>query len=75
MIDLKDIRTEKGLTQQQLADEVGVGRTTIAMIECGNSKPSIKTAIKLGTALNLDWTLFFLDAMSLKVDIPQERGD
>lgn len=74
MIDLKKIRTEKGYTQQQLADEVDVGRTTIAMIEGGCNKPSVETAKKLGTVLDLDWTLFFLDTMSPKVDIPQKRS-
>lgn len=59
MIDLKKIRKEKGYTQQQLADEVGVVRTVIANIELGNAKPSIKTAKKLGQILGFDWYAFF----------------
>ena len=61
MLDLKAIRTEKGYTQQSLADAVGIGRTAITMIESGMNKPSVETAKKLGEILGIDWTLFFSD--------------
>lgn len=56
---LKEIRTKKGLTQKQLADKVGVGRTTITLIESGTNKPSVKLAQKLGEVLKVKWTVFF----------------
>lgn len=59
MFDLKTIRKEQGYTQQKLADESGVNRTTIAMIESRVNKPSIKTAKKLAKILGVNWTLFF----------------
>lgn len=62
MIDLKKLRTEKGLTQEQLANESGVQRTTITMIELGENKPSIELAKKLGEIFNIPWYDFFEDA-------------
>lgn len=59
MIDLKELRTSKGLSQQELATKCGVIRQTISNIECGLSKPSIDLAKKLGEVLEVDWTLFF----------------
>ena len=61
MIDLKKLRTEKGLTQEQLANESGVQRTTITMIELGENKPSIELAKKLGEIFNIPWYDFFED--------------
>lgn len=61
MINLKDIRIEKGLTQQELADECNVNRTTITNIENGIINPSVQLAKKLGKILGFDWTLFFSD--------------
>lgn len=59
MIDLKAIREQAGLTQQQLADSVGVIRQTISNIECGLSAPSVPTAIGIGKVLGIDWKDFF----------------
>lgn len=59
MIYLKELRTSKGLSQQELATKCGVIRQTISNIECGLSKPSIDLAKKLGEVLEVDWTLFF----------------
>ena len=62
MIDLKKLRTERGLTQEQLANESGVQRTTITMIELGENKPSVELAKKLGEIFNIPWYDFFEDA-------------
>lgn len=59
MIDLKEVRESKGMTQQELADEVGVIRQAISNIECGIAKPSIPTAQKIGKALDFTWSKFF----------------
>ena len=62
MIDLKKLRTEKGLTQEQLASECGVQRTTITMIEIGENKPSVELAKKLGKIFEVAWSDFFEDS-------------
>lgn len=59
MIDLKELRTSKGMTQEQLAKECEVQRTTITMIEIGENKPSVELAKKLGTIFSVDWKGFF----------------
>ena len=59
MIDLKKARTEKGMTQEQLAEAVGVVRQTISNIECGLTLPSITNAQAIAQVLGFDWTKFF----------------
>ena len=49
---LKSARAAKDLSQQQLADIVGVSRQTINSIELGNYNPTIKLCIALCKALN-----------------------
>ena len=48
---LKEARTEKSLSQQQLADMVGVSRNTISSIETGQFNPTAKLALILCIAL------------------------
>ncbi len=42
---VKLARIEKGLTQEQLADFVGVTRQTIGLIEVGKYNPTIKLCL------------------------------
>lgn len=51
-IKLKLARVEKGLSQQELADEVGATRQTIGLIEKGKYNPSINLCIKIARRLN-----------------------
>ena len=48
---LSTIRKSTKLTQQQLADHVGVTRQTIIAIEKGNYVPSVLLALKLSKQL------------------------
>lgn len=50
--NLKETRSEKGLSQQQLADMVGVSRNTISSIETGQFNPTAKLALILCIALD-----------------------
>lgn len=49
---LKETRTEKALSQVQLAEMVGVSRNTISSIETGQFNPTAKLALVLCIALD-----------------------
>ncbi|MBW6522723.1 helix-turn-helix transcriptional regulator [Sphingomonas sp. RHCKR47] len=49
---LKEHRTAAGLTQQELADRVGVSRKTINTVENGVFVPSTILALKLARSLD-----------------------
>lgn len=58
---IKKLRTENGLTQQQLADAVGVSRQTISYLELGKKSPSSKLALKICKVLDEPFeNVFFL---------------
>ena len=60
MIDLRKVREARGMTQQELADKVGVIRQTISHIEPGRITPSVPTAQAIAQVLGIDWTSFFV---------------
>lgn len=49
---LKEIREKLNITQEELAKECNVSRSTISMIEIGINQPSIDLAKKLCEVLN-----------------------
>ncbi len=49
--NLKTFRLLKGLTQEQLADQVGVRRETIARLEKAQYNPSLKLAVEISRAV------------------------
>jgi DNA-binding XRE family transcriptional regulator len=62
MIDLQKVRQEAGLTQEHLAEKVGVIRQTISNIECGIAKPSINLAKAISEVLKINWVDFFTES-------------
>ena len=44
---LEEIRKQKGIKQEELADAMGVSRQTISSLENGRYNPSVILAIKL----------------------------
>ena len=58
-LNLKEIRKEKGITQQQLAKSSGVSQSQIARYESGERQPRPKVAQKLGKVLEFDWKEFY----------------
>ena len=49
-------RIEKGWTQTQLAEALGVIQQQVARWETGESEPRTSTLKKIGAALGIDWT-------------------
>ncbi|MCM3172342.1 MULTISPECIES: helix-turn-helix transcriptional regulator [unclassified Paenibacillus] len=59
---LKEARTEKKFSQEQLAKLVGVSRNTISSIETGQFNPTAKLALILCIALDKKFEeLFYFD--------------
>lgn len=56
---LKEIREEKGLTQQEVADRAQMERSYYTMIERGKRKPSVQIAKSIAKVMGFDWTIFF----------------
>ena len=48
---IKELRAKAGLTQEELARQVGVRRETIVFLEKGKYNPSLKLAYKVARTL------------------------
>lgn len=72
MKTIKDLRRSMQISQQKLADSIGVSRSTIAMWELGNSEPDNGNLTKLAHYFNVsvDYLLGENDSPSL----PQSTG-
>lgn len=56
---LKELRVERGLTQEALAKEAGVTRQTIIAIEKEKFVPSVKLALELAASLRISLDSIF----------------
>ncbi len=60
---IKEIRAEKKLSQQDLANIVGVSRNTISSLETGQYEPTAKLAFVLCIALEVKFEeLFYFES-------------
>lgn len=50
---VRSARAELGLTQQELADRIGVGRLLVVQIESGKANPTLDNMLLIIGALNL----------------------
>ena len=57
---VRQLRKEKGLTQEQLGDIIGVSRQTINAIEKEKLDPSLPTAFKMSQLFECPIEDFFL---------------
>jgi putative transcriptional regulator len=51
--NLKEIRSKLGMTQVELAEQVGVARVSILAIENGHFIPTIETALRISQVVNV----------------------
>ena len=58
---LISFRKNKGMTQAQLAEAVGVVPSYICVIETGKRKVPVWTAKKIAAVLGFDWQRFYED--------------
>lgn len=62
MNNLKEYRLKRHLSQNELAEKVGVIPRYIAFIEAGQRKPSLPVALKLAATLRVSVEDIFLPA-------------
>ncbi len=59
MCMLKKIRTEKNMSQKEVAIRIGVTAATICRYELGKRKIPFEIAKKLADMFNISWQLFY----------------
>lgn len=76
-IRLKEMREAKGLSQAQLAQEIGVGVSTVGMWESTNRVPNAKTLGKLLSFFNcpIDYLLGRTDEFGSASPVSQTLSD
>jgi transcriptional regulator with XRE-family HTH domain len=55
---LREIREERGLSQEQLSFEAELHRTYISQLERGLKSVTVKTLLRITTALKVDLPIF-----------------
>jgi len=55
---IRALRKERGLTQQQLADHLGIERSTYAYYESGRTKLNIDVVVKLAQFYQIRYAVF-----------------
>ena len=74
---LKESRTNSNLTQEQLAEKLGIAKSTLSGYESGNREPSIATVAKILDILNVDANYLYQDEVEkitkIVVDIKERE--
>ena len=65
-IAMKEARAKAGLSQQELADKLGVSRQTINAIEKGDYNPTIKLCVGICRILGLTLNDLFWDETEIE---------
>ena len=63
---LQQLRTRRGLTQEQLAVTAGLSRAFLARLELGQHDPSLSTLVRLAKALRVSVTELLGETMSMR---------
>ena len=51
--NLKEARLKRNLSQKEVADQIGVSKSTYSLYESGNREPSVQTIKKIADVLNV----------------------
>lgn len=74
---LKESRTNSNLTQEQLAEKLGIAKSTLSGYESGNREPSIATVAKILDILDVDANFLYQDEVEkitkIVVDIKEKE--
>ena len=55
---VQEQREIRGLTQEEMADRIGLHRTYISQLECGKRNPSIATLLQLAVCFDVSLSAF-----------------
>lgn len=66
---LKEARLLSGLTQEQLANKIGIAKSTVTGYETGNSEPDMKKISKIIDVLKIDANFLWQDEMQIKEEL------
>ena len=61
ILDLKEIRREKGLTGEKIDAQSGISQQHYSLIERGERRPSVEVAKRIAAVLGFEWTRFYED--------------
>ena len=71
---LKSLRKEKGFTQEQLADEMGLSKSAISMYETGNRKPDYEALEAFADMFNVDMNTLLDSPSSKNLSLPNSEN-
>lgn len=69
---IKQLRLKAGMTQEQLAEKVGMSVNAISSMELGKTYPQKNTVARLCEAFGISQALFQLSTIE-KQDFPEEK--
>ena len=67
---IQEIRTKKGITQDQLSEKIGISPKYLSSIERGKENPTLKTILSLAHSLSVKPDGFFIH---LEIEDPAKR--
>lgn len=70
---IKKARLNKKYTQEQLANLIGVAKSTVTGYEKGNSTPSIETFCKIMSVLDVDANYMYQDDADFPMQVSYEE--
>ncbi len=70
--NIKYLRAKEGISQQGLADKIGIDRSTVSRIENNEIETTIDNAIKIAKALNV--TIYDLVGRDLRLAIDENTS-
>lgn len=62
---IKEQREQKGITQEALAEEVGITANYLGVLERGDKLPKLTTFIKIANALKVSADVLLVDVLSV----------
>lgn len=70
---LKEARLRKGYTQEQIAEKVGVAKSTYTGYEKGNREPNVNTIGKIMEELNVDANFLWQDETTFPFELSYDE--